>query len=92
MSHHSRKIKIDSYGTERRVRRDRKSSRPKLTKGDAIKQYYNPDPDGKPPGTWWALTNYPMERKRRIKLSKSKRKNRRLQLRREARDSLKLEE
>lgn len=99
MSHHKNKIKIDSCGTEIRLRRDRRSSRPALTKGSRCDRapLPNPDPDGGKPSTAWVLNfgasaGYPKERKRRRQRALDKQRERRAILRSEKRQALAEEE
>lgn len=85
MAHHKPKTKIDTCGREVRLCRDRKASRPSLTKGFHFSVLPDPDPDGAPPPTSWVLTHYPMERRRRRNRAEYKRIERRQLLTREER-------
>ena len=93
MAHHKPPTKISVYD-EARLRRQRKSSRPKLTKRGRHVGYAppNPHPDGAPPSTNWVLAMYPLERKRRKQRAEAKRKDRRIQLRRDAREAMREED
>jgi hypothetical protein len=86
MAHHKPKTRINTYGTEVRLRRDRKSSRPALTKnwgGCCGQDLPKADPKGGRPSTAWELYYYPQERRRRKRRSLEKRLDRRSALKRE---------
>jgi len=86
MAHHKQKIQVASDGRGRRVLRDRKASRPKLTRaGSSLKMWTDPDPTGARPTTGWVLGHYPLERRRRRRRAEYKRIDRRAQLTREER-------
>jgi len=89
MAHHKPKTKVNTYGMERRLRRDRKSSRPSLTKGHSFSTFPNPDPTGKNPTTGWRLYHYPEERRRRRRRAVYKRIERRQLLLKEERAAFK---
>lgn len=86
MAHHKQKIQITSDGRERRVLRDRKASKTKLTRGgQSYGMLTDPDPTGARPTTGWVLGHYPIERRRRRRRAEYKRIDRRAQLTREER-------
>lgn len=92
MSHHKRKIKINSSRGEQRVGRDRAAAKSKLTWGSHFTPYKNPDPDGGKPGSAWKFQFYPLERKSRRKRAEHKRIERRILLTRAERQAWKDEE
>lgn len=98
MAHHKDKVRVDSCGTEIRLRRDRRRSRPTLTKGSRCDRapLPNPDPDGGKPLTAWVLNTawpgYPEERRRRRQRALDKQRERRAILRQEKRAAFAAEE
>ena len=91
MAHHKEKVRTNSTGQEIRLRRDRKANKDRLTKDKLYwpGQPRDPDPDGKKPTTTWILHTYPKVRSRRKALADTKRKGRKIFLKKEERKAFK---
>jgi hypothetical protein len=90
MAHYKPVTYVSTFGLRVRLRRQRRSSRPMLTKTG---RYYNfdlpnPNPDGASPTTAWVLHSYPNERRGRQRRAEEKRRERRAILRHERQEAL----